>query len=336
MHKKYFLLLFILIITHIAAYSDDLIQEESGKIPEPPEFTVTMLKINEIRSTGDFDFIEIYNTAPYAVMFPEGWYLLDGKLDYDEALPIPANTIIGSNSYLLIIPDNEFVTAAFPEGIPVIYAYDSFGFGLKANDEVRLMYNKNSREIMVDILGWGGAANSWGFLPDGSSELYDNLVPTPGAPNQVYPDSVKKIPTLRINEIQTKETSVFSYDFIELYNYGSDTVSCKDITVTDGNGSPVMELPEELTLDPGEYCVLVPNEFDPITFSGQNIILNSSSETTFGLGKSDSVFIYFQGTVIDSLSWEDGHHTSIGLMGTDTLYWEKNLAPTPGSSNKNR
>jgi len=300
-----------------------------------PEFQVSMLKINEVRSTGDFDFIEIYNTAPFGVMFPNGWFLLDGKLNYEEAVSIPEGTVINSESFLLIIPDQESVPILLPERIPVIYATKTFNFGLKAGDEVRLMYNKGSPEILVDILGWGGAANSWGYYPDGSNELYDNLIPTPGEPNVPYPDPLKT-PTLRINEVQTKGASMFPYDFIELYNYGSSPVSGKGISITDSNGSPSFELPEDLIIDPSEYIVLVPNEFDQLAIETQNVILNSSFETTFGLGKIDSVQLKFQGILLDSYSWDDGHHISTGLMGTDELIWERNLMPTPGSENRKR
>jgi len=302
---------------------------------DPLEFQITILKINEVRSTGDFDFIEIYNTAPFGVMFPNGWFLLDGKLNYEEAVSIPEGTIINSDSFLLVIPDQESVPIQLPEGIPVVYATESFNFGLKAGDEVRLMYNKNSQEIMVDILGWGGEANTWGYYPDGSSELYDNLIPTPGETNVPFPD-LSKIPTLRINEIQTKGASMFPYDFIELYNYGSSSVSGKGTSITDSNGSPSFELPDGLVIDPGEYVTLIPNEFYQPTIETQNIILNSSFETTFGLGKVDSVQLRFQGVLIDSYSWDDGHHISIGLMGTDELIWERDLMPTPGSENRKR
>jgi hypothetical protein len=302
---------------------------------DPPEFQITMLKINEVRSTGDFDYIEIYNTAPFGIMFPNGWYLLDGKLNYEEAVSIPEGTIINSDSFLLVIPDQESVQISLPEGISIIYATESFNFGLTSGDEVRLMYNQNSQEIIVDILGWGGGANTWGYYPDGSSELYDNLIPTPGKPNVPFPDLLQT-PTLRINEIQTKGASMFPYDFVELYNYGASSVSGKGISITDSNGSPNFELPEDLIIDPGEYVALIPNEFDQLTIEIQNIILNSSFETTFGLGKIDSVQLKFQGILLDSYSWDDGHHISIGLMGTDELIWERDLMPTPGSENRIR
>jgi len=304
---------------------------------EVPEFKVSMLKINEVRSTGDFDFIEIYNTAPYGVMFPDSWYLLDGKLNYLEAVSIPEGTIINSKSFLLVIPDQESfsVPIPLPEGIPVIYATKTFNFGLKAGDEVRLMYNKNSQEILVDILGWGGDANTWGYYPDGSTELYDNLIPTPGEPNIPYPDLQEK-PSLRINEIQTKASSLFPYDFIELFNYGSAPISGKGISASDSTGSPSLELPEDLVINPGEYLVLVPNEFELPDIALSNVVPNSSAEAVFGLGKSDSVQLLFQGAVVDTFSWEDDHHISIGLMGTDDLIWVRDLLPTPGTENKRR
>ncbi len=302
---------------------------------EVPEFAVTMLKINEVRPTGDFDFIEIYNTAPFGVMFPDGWYLLDEKLNYPEAIPIPEGTIIDSESFLLIIPDQVSVSTPLPAGIPVIYATEFYNFGLKAGDEVRLMYNKDSQEILVDILGWGGGANTWGYFPDGSTELYDNLIPTPGEPNKPYPE-IEKNPTVRINEIQTKESSFFPYDFIELYNYGTDPVLCDGMSVTDETQSPSMELPPDLIINPGEYIVLVPNESDPLDIIAKNVILNSAAGTTFGLGKSDSVRLLYQGILIDSFAWDDGHHISIGLIGTDNPLWERNLVPTPGAANSKR
>lgn len=302
---------------------------------EIPKFEITMLKINEVRSAGVFDFIEIYNTAPFAVQFPKGWYILDSKQDYSEAIPIPEGVVIKSKGFLVIIPDQASVSISLPADVPIIYATESHNFGLNAGDEVRLMYNNNFQEILVDILGWGGAANSWGYFPDGSIELYDSLIPTPGSKNKPYPVPEIK-PTLRLNEIQTKECSYCPHDYIELYNYGSNPISGKGISVLDESGSPGLHLPSDLIIQPGEYIVLFPDEYDPCLDMNENVILNSSPDNTFGLGKSDSVFLNYLGTVIDSYSWEDGHHTSIGLMGIDNLIWETGLLPTPGEENKRR
>tara|TARA_R110001592_G_scaffold88878_7_gene261568 strand:- start:182 stop:469 length:288 start_codon:yes stop_codon:yes gene_type:complete len=45
----------------------------------PAEFDISNIVINEVRSTGDYDYVEIYNAGSESYTFADGeWGLLDG------------------------------------------------------------------------------------------------------------------------------------------------------------------------------------------------------------------------------------------------------------------
>ena len=81
-----------------------------------------MVVINEISSTGKYDFIELYNTTRNDLTIGISWKLTDRKesrLDNDPLIEIPDGTIIPANGYLLIAPyKTSSLSFAVAEVIP--------------------------------------------------------------------------------------------------------------------------------------------------------------------------------------------------------------------------
>jgi hypothetical protein len=299
------------------------------------KFEFSMIRINEIRSTGLYDYIEIYNNSPYIIRFPKGWFILNHEIDYNNAIMLPENTLLEPGKFLLILPNVFSVPDEISKNIPVITADNNSGFDLVDNGEVRLIYWSNNQETLVDIFGWGGASDSWGYYPDGSTNLFSSLVNTPGEPNVVR-NNYSNPPTLIISEVQTKGSPDFPYDYVEIYNFGSLPVLCNGISITNNVGSPVISLPENIVIEPGGFALIVPNEFDLDLFSEfeiDNIILAESNRTTFGLKKNDEVRLLFFGSVLDCRSWGDYHLLSGGIVMSPPYIWSNDLIPTPGYAN---
>lgn len=298
---------------------------------EPNTFKASMLHINEVSSAGNDDFIEIYNTSSYIIKFPVGWYLLDESRDEDASIPIEEGLRIYPGKYLVLYAGSR---PAVPPDIPAV----ALDFDLHDNGELQLIYRSDDDKTIADVFGWAGAADSWGYYPDGSSELFASLKPTPGDMNVLREQTGSK-PKIRINEVQTKGSSIFNHDFIELYNFGMIPVSGAGLSVTDDDRTPVIMLPEDLLVAPGEYVVIVPGESDRrklLDYDIEHLILADYSDTTFGLGKRDEVNLLLFGTVIDSKAWDDGHLLSAGYSLGSAMFWNSHTIPTPGRANIDR
>ncbi len=302
---------------------------------DEPKFNVSMLKINEIYPAANSGFVEILNTSKYGIQFPPGWSVSNGPLPGAKHVIIPEGTILYAGKYMTIVPDPYQDTSNYDDAIHIIQGTAENGFLLSESTEVRLCYQNNNTLTIVDILGWGHAITSWGYYPDGSSNLFDNLTLTPGEANRVI-SLTEGAPSVRINEIQTKGSIFLEYDYIELYNFGESDVSLGGLSISDEQGTSQLLFPDTISLSSGEYAVIIPDAVEAENMPSITIIYNQSPDSTFGLGKSDTVNLYYNGVLMDSYSWEDGHHQSIGLIGEKDPQWVANLTPTPGSENRIR
>ena len=131
---------------------------------------------------------------------------------------------------------------------------------------------------------------------------------------------------LVISEIVAKsgdDTFLAGNDWIELYNKGTSSINLGNFALAD-SGSAILSLANQ-TLAPGQYAVVAAVDADDVNPPALSV--------PFKLGKSDSVTLYYQGAVIDTLSWEEGQadeNFSFGWLN-NTL---QTLQPTPNTANQ--
>jgi len=125
---------------------------------------------------------------------------------------------------------------------------------------------------------------------------------------------------LRISEVLTKDQAG-GPDWIEIEVVGDESVNLAGYSLSDSTNDPA-SLPE-ITLQAGQYVVIQATDDAPT---------DGSYYVPFKLSSDDSVTLTYDGTVIDSLAWQDSD------VKTGRTYGEYNglvqrLYPTPGADN---
>ncbi len=283
--------------------------------------------INEVASTGDFDFIELYNrTTADLVLGPE-WELADRKesrMDNDPMIQIPAGTVIPAGGYLLIAPyKTSGMAAAVPTDIPdTALAFRSFGIG--SVDEISLFHNGS----LVDFVTWSTAVNTIGRIPDGSEAVSTMLIPTPGAQNKAEARYQGESPLL-LNEVCSR-----GLDYVEIINITSRsiTVGREEWRIDDSQKKDTVFLPEGTVIPPGGLLVIYPDVLRLPFSAGRNSVA-SSAGNRFGLGSSDTVFLRYNNLIADSFSWAE-HVVSAGRYPDGSENWYMKTFLTPGKPNR--
>lgn len=154
----------------------------------------------------------------------------------------------------------------------------------------------------------------------------DNNPPDDASPDNNPPPSGNAGDDLVLSEVVAKSDDddfVAGNDWIELHNPGTQTITLNGFALADSN-SDVIPLPD-LNLEAGQYIVIAAVDSDD-----EN---PPSPSVPFKLGKEDSVTLYFDGQMLDTLAWVDGDApggTSYGIL--DNIL--QTLTPTPGAANE--
>lgn len=253
------------------------------------------------------DWIELYNAGTTAVDL-SGYWLADSTSEQFSLLAGRLNP----GKYIVI-------AAVGSEGAGT----SSVPFKLGSEDSVLLYLDSD----LVDSFTWadGEAAVGKSFgLIDGVAQT---TFPTPNSANQIQGgNDPQNNPSsdLVISEVVAKsydDDYLDGNDWIEIYNTGTEVVDLSNYRLADSS-SAKSALPME-QLNPGEYLIIAavdPEESYP-------------SSVPFKLGAEDSVLLYLDGDLIDSLAWLDGDiykGNGYGLVDGSALA----TSPTPGLSNK--
>lgn len=294
----------------------------------PPEPALPgVILISEVASTGDFEFIELLNTSRVPAIFGKGWVISDDGTRYDDGervFTIPEGTLIPARGYLLICP---FVTEDANDvlndlDIPQDALLD-LSFKLQSEDAVRLYYQNR----LVDELEWETDVNGWGYLEQGGTRIPGLLVPTPGAPN--IGETISRVTKgIRLNEVNS-----VGFDFVEIVNTSERAVTLEAgmWTLTDIRRNRVYEIPT-VTIPAAGYLTIYPSTHEPPYRAAVGAALAAQESEEINLGSADTVFLRYQGSIVDSYSWS--HHVSTaGRMPDGSGEWETGLIPTPGSDN---
>ena len=131
------------------------------------------LVINEINynSSDEFnpgDWIEIYNNGTDSVNI-SGWYFTDENEDHRYTFP--ENSIVGTDSYIVLSQDTNSFSTFFPETMGV---YGSFDFGLSGGGEEISLYDLSGG--LIDQVEYDDSS-PWPIEPDGNGPTLELISP---------------------------------------------------------------------------------------------------------------------------------------------------------------
>ena len=282
-------------------------------IPEataPTECYIAPLQISEVMPDNallilgcEQDWVELHNpeNAPVSL---DGYALTD-DLNRPGALPLTG----------LTIPAEGYLTVILEDGGPL---------GLsELGETLYLTYGDET----ISELPFSAAEKGKSFDSDGICDF-----PTPGYANTeegyiTYINNTS-LPELVISEVMAANGSYYAvnyfdhYDLIEVLNTADQPLDLSDYYLCDDRYSTNRYHFPELTLEPGEYYVVLCSG-DPSL--GQR-------HAAFGLAPGDTVYLAKQGTYIDALSIPADlqYNESYGRFENLPVYLSN---PTPGKAN---
>ena len=206
----------------------------------------TQLRINEWLSAPQVllggDFVELYNTASLPVSL-EGLALTERPFSDPQKQIIPPLSFISSNGFCAFFRDRSGETDGLEFNIDPLYG----SVGLNDLDG-----------STIDFVSHDAQAEdrSHGRLPDGSGNLGQLALPTPGLSNLVpadSPASIDLVESLRVTEIHYNPTAGSDAEFIELRNIGGTVIDLEGVSLDNAISFTF----EALLLQPGERVVVV-------------------------------------------------------------------------------
>ena len=244
--KNISLLSLILLLVFSACVKDEDLKDPTSTGPSG-----SPILFNEILSTGDPDWVELYNTSDEAVDLTN-YVVSDPGANYD----IPAGITIEGNGYLVLLCDKANTVDA--EGIHTNFKISSGGELLKMLD------NEGNLVDEVDVPPMD-AGVAWARVSDGN-DIWDNLTPSQGAANsnENFPPALiaDSIPQLNDNiryEYTVNASDASGIRDVKLFmDYNGDIQFVDMAPVGDGDFSYV--LPRFHEGDELEYYVVVSDE----------------------------------------------------------------------------
>lgn len=264
--------------------------------------------LNEIYSrgtAGDPDWIEIYNNSENPINI--GGYKIYDEGGFSGAKPkkeIPAGTVLSGYGFYVILTQGTG---------------DPSDFGLSQAGETVWLENASGQVIDTIDFPFMSETQSYGRLPDGSSnwQLLNTL--TKGGPN-----SNEQTVAIVMNEIFSRGTAT-DPDWIEIFNKLNENTDLSGFKIYDNGGKtgskPKKEFPTGSIIPANGFFVIITDDTDPSGFG-----LSSGGE-----------FVWLEnpsGIVIDSIYFPALSETqSFGRMPDGSPIWQVLETITKGSSN---
>ncbi len=244
--------------------------DDDGLLPNPGT-----IAINEVMSHSHGtapDWIELFNTTAEGIDIG-GWYLSDNDDDDPNRMKykVAAGTVIPAGGYMLFCEDANFGATASDPGRLI-------GFAFSENGEEVCLSSAQGAELTgyreIEDFGASETGISFGRYFKSSTGNYNFVAldsNTPGAAN-AYP----KISPIVITEIMYNPPTANQHEeYIELYNRTASSVVLYDYVeglpwkFTSGIDYTFPDSPNEVTLGPGEYLLLVKDPYDfALRYSG--------------------------------------------------------------------
>lgn len=267
MHRSSVLILFCLLLMWFSGCTEDTTEQQ-----------LTAIRINEVQTSGgEYDWIELYNTADEAVAL-DGCFLSNDQNEPGK-WQFPSVTL-EAGAYLLLRAD---------------------GSGSSNDDDIRLPFRLNAGGVTLRLSRHDGAVLQQLDIPAGASGLsygYEAngyvwyASPTPGAHNStgmmLGKETTVEAYGLRINEYMSRNQSVLydengDYnDWIEIHNFSDRTLDISGYTLTDSRtAADKWRFPQGTLISANGYLV--------VHCSGRNVLTGGGEfHTSFKLGTSDS------------------------------------------------
>ncbi|MCS6819841.1 MAG: lamin tail domain-containing protein [Chitinophagales bacterium] len=151
---------------------DELTKDQNGS---QVKIVPGVIVINEILSTGNPDWVEIYNTANQKIFLEAGkWYVSD-NLGNQQKFLLP-DTAIKANGYLLIPCDGT--------GTPGQTLNTSFSISSQG-EQFGVFYKQGNLITVIDSVSFGAIPSNYSFgrKPNGSGNFIIISSPTPNSSN---------------------------------------------------------------------------------------------------------------------------------------------------------
>lgn len=305
--KKYFLITFILVSLSFLSCS-----RNEPFVTPPPEPEIITVKINEIYSrgtTGNEDWVEIYNPSTSSIDL-SGYKIYDsgGESGSKPKKELPSGTIISAGAFLVVVVDDTAES----------------GFGLSSSGEKIWLENNSGNLIDSVTFPALGIDSTYARIPNGSSNWAVLYPPTKGESNSAGGGATLPIV---MNEIYSRGT-VDDPDWIEIYNPNSVQVDLSGYKIYDSGGQSggklKKEFPSGTYIPANGYFVIVT---DDGAADGSGFGLSSAGEEVW-LESAD-------GIVIDDCSFlAMDVAQSYGRYPDGSSIWQLLGTITKGSSNQ--
>ncbi len=259
----------------------------------------TTLTINEIMANpideGTGEFIELYNYGDQAVD-AAGLIIWDGDATDVLSGYQGGSTIIAAGSYAVILDPDYAGEYTIAGGIRLLSVASSatIGNGLSTSDPVSLWESNgvtridrfsfpsnpgNGVSVEKISIEEGDIYANWAACPCGA---------TPGTENCAsQPSNVSHDILIAVNEVMANPLNEGTGEFIELYNFGPDTVDLAGYIITDGDSNDEVAGWQGGTtiLLPGDYGIILdPDYAGEYTIPGSAVLLTVASSATIGNG----------------------------------------------------
>jgi uncharacterized repeat protein (TIGR02543 family) len=295
-------------------------------------FSQDDVAINEIMSSndvtiadedGDFeDWVEIYNYGNTAINL--AGYGLSDQTDAPFKWVFPSVSL-GPKQYLLVWASDKNRANS--------NAQLHSNFKIKSGGEAVVLTNPSGTKLSESPAVAIATDSSYGRNPDGTGSWALFNVSTPGETNTGATGSETE--KIAINEIMSSNTLALSdedgdfEDWVELYNYGSESVNLQGFGFSDERDLPYKWLFPSVSIAPNQYLLVWASEKNRATPGSQlhtNFKISANGETLFLTNKTG-------GLVSGSPSVTLNQDVSYGRQPDGTGSWLYFDTPTPGVSN---
>ncbi len=239
------------------------------------------IKINEVRSNPNPDFVELINTGSQPVDI-SGLLAVDNDPAHTPIV-FAAGVTLQAGAYFSFDPDAAAITGHF---------------GLGSADSITIL--KPDGTSVVDTYAWTiHRSPSFARCPNGTGDFAVTTTATPGTVNTCAP-AIDPKTAIRINEVESNGDKVA--DWVELTNTGTSAVDISGWKILDNDASHVatpVVVPAGTTIAPGAFYA---------------IYTEINQAPGFGLGGDDSATLYLADgtTQVDTYAWTTHAATTYG------------------------
>ncbi len=255
------------------------------------------LAINEVmanpltESTGEF--VELYNYGSQAVD-AAGLIIWDGDAVDALAGYQGGSTVIPAGGYAVILDPDYAGDHTIEAGARLLTVASSatIGNGLSTSDPISLWESNgvtridrfsfpfnpgNGVSVEKVSIEEGDILANWAACPCGA---------TPGAENCAsQPSNVSRDVLIAVNEVMANPLTESTGEFIELYNFGEESVDLAGFIITDGDANDEISGYQggSTLLLPGDYGVILDPDFsNDYSMPGSAVLLTVASSATIG------------------------------------------------------